>query len=137
MHAEGLNNAPGFCGSVENVGGLAVGADPGIFNGSLSLQFYVYALEGPTVPDIVLKIASDMVRHADDRRLAATHLGCFMSREQHQSLFWKCLANVGQHIAAGCATTRCPHVTWCVLVICCMGLTSLFANIPAAALEPA
>ncbi len=62
-NAEGLNNAPGFCGSpVENVGGLAVRADPGIFNGSLSLQFYIYALQGPAVPDIVLKIASDEVR---------------------------------------------------------------------------
>ena len=36
-------------------------ADPGIFNGSLSLQFYIYALQGPPVPDIVLKIASDEV----------------------------------------------------------------------------
>ena len=60
--AEGLNNAPGFCGSVQNIGGLAARADPGAFDGSLSLQFYVYALEGPSVPAIVLKIASDEVR---------------------------------------------------------------------------
>ena len=60
--AEGLNNGPGYCGSpVENVGGLAMRADPGIFAGSLSLQFYIYALQGPSVPDIVLKIASDEV----------------------------------------------------------------------------
>ena len=60
--AEGLNNAPGYCGSpVLNVGGLAVRGAPGIFNGSLSLQFYIYALQGPPVPDVVLKIASDEV----------------------------------------------------------------------------
>jgi len=47
-----------------------VRADPGIFNGSLSLQFYVYALEGPHVPDIVLKIASDAVRQTCRERCA-------------------------------------------------------------------
>ena len=61
--AEGLNSGPGFCGTVQNVGGLAMRADPGIFSGSLSLQLYISALAGPSVPDIVLKIASDEVRH--------------------------------------------------------------------------
>lgn len=58
--SEGLNNGAGFCANpVYNNGGLALHGAAGQFNSMLSLQFYVKGIGSSSVPNIVVKIASD------------------------------------------------------------------------------